>query len=401
MANERKLTLTVLAVDSAGSACSAAVWRDGTTLAHLFAPMEHGHAEALIPMVQEVMATAGLDYADVDLIAAGTGPGSYTGVRVGLAAAQAIASAAGKPLTGVSNFDAVFAACAPAIPSLVALETRRADLYVQLFNATGEIDSPPTIVTEDDLPALFDTAEPILVAGDAAPRAVELLRTAGRDARVHASARHADAAILARIAAKRWAAAPKPRPAQPIYLRPPDARTVAERDAAKDKIRRAPASLIVAGPAHGAVMAALQNRCFDERWSSDSVTALLSQPGVAGSLLIANDSQVPLGYGLLRCVADEAEILTFGIDPRFRRAGHGRRLLDDMIARARVAGARMVFLEVAEGNRAARALYELLGFKLIGRREGYYRSIRGIDAALTYRLDLPTSGGTAQLTELA
>ena len=70
MANERKLTLTVLAVDSAGSACSAAVWRDGTTLAHLFAPMEHGHAEALIPMVQEVMATAGLDYADVDLIAA-------------------------------------------------------------------------------------------------------------------------------------------------------------------------------------------------------------------------------------------------------------------------------------------------------------------------------------------
>jgi tRNA threonylcarbamoyladenosine biosynthesis protein TsaB len=399
MANGGSLALTVLALDSAGSACSAALLQGGTILARAFAPMEHSHAEALIPMVQKVMATAELDYGDLDLIAVGTGPGSYTGVRVGLAAAQAIASAAAKPITGVSNFDVLFAACTPEAPNLVALDTRRADLYVQLFKTTGEIDSPPAIVTEDAVPALFSPNETILVAGDAAPRAVELLRTAGRSARTHPSAHHADAAIIARIAAERWMAEARPRPVQPIYLRPPDARTVAERDAAKNQqTRRAPASLIVAGPTHGAVMAALQNRCFDERWSSDSVTALLAQPGVAGVLLIADDSQIPMGYGLLRCVADEAEILTFGIDPRYRRAGHGRRVLDDMIAQARAAGARMVFLEVAEGNGAARALYEASGFKTVGRREGYYRGPRGSEAGLTYRLDLAASSRSPNLS---
>ena len=76
---------SVLAVDAAGSACSAAVWRDGAIVARRFAEMEHGQAEALIPMVQAVMAEAGLGFESLDLIAASTGPGSYTGVRVGIA----------------------------------------------------------------------------------------------------------------------------------------------------------------------------------------------------------------------------------------------------------------------------------------------------------------------------
>ncbi len=379
------MTGTILALDSAGSACSAALWRDGRIAAHRFAEMEHGHAEALIPMVQAVMAEANLGYDALDLIAAGTGPGSYTGVRVGLAAARAIASAAAKPLSGVSNFDALVAACGPERPSLVALETRRADLYIQLFAADGTADSPPSIVTEDGLVALFDGTDHILVAGDAAPRAVALLTAAGRTAQAHPTAGHADARFIAKIAAQRWLRDGTTGGTEPIYLRPPDARTVAERAADK---RNLPTSLVVAGAVHGPVLAALQQRCFDERWSTEAMSALLTQPGVAATLLLAADSQIPIGYGMIRSVAGEAEILTFGIDPGYRRSGHGRRILADLIERAGKAGAETMFLEVAAANMAARKLYEAVGFAMVGRRVGYYRSPRGVDDGLTYRLNL-------------
>jgi len=377
MADGHDSPLKVLALDSAGSACSAALWHDGRIAAHRFAEMEHGHAEALIPMVQAVMGEAGMAYSDLDLIAAGTGPGSYTGVRVGLAAARAIASAAGKPLTGVSNFDAMLAACAPDVPQLVALDTRRADLYIQLFAPNGQAESPPTIIGEDRLADLFGAVEHVLIAGDAAPRAANLLTAAGRTAKVHASAHHADARCIARLAIERWQREGKTRTADPIYLRPPDARTVAERAAAK---RALATNLVAASAAHGPVLAALQQRCFDERC-------------VAGTLLVAADSQVPLGYGVMRSAAGEAEILTFGVDPSYRRAGHGRRILADMIGRARDAGAEMVFLEVAATNKAARTLYEAAGFAMVGRRPGYYRGPRGVDDGLTYRLDLRISAG--------
>ena len=385
MADDRHPRLRVLALDSAGSACSAALWRDGRIAAHRIAEMEHGHAEALIPMVQAVMADAHIGYDDLDLIAAGTGPGSYTGVRVGLASARAIASAAGKPLSGVSNFDAVVAACGDDRPSLVALETRRADLYIQLFTPIGDADSPPSIVTEDGLATLFDRRDHILVAGDAANRAVAILNAAGRTARAHPTAGHTDARFIAERAAERWQRDGTTGGTEPIYLRPPDARTVAERAADK---RNLATSLITAAAIHGPVLAALQHRCFDDHWSAEAMSTLLSQPGVAASLLLAADSQVPLGYGMVRSAAGEAEILSFGIDPTYRRSGHGRRVLTDLIERTRTAGAEMVFLEVAATNTAARKLYEALGFAMVGRRVGYYRGPRGVDDGLTYRLDL-------------
>lgn len=390
MSDDRNLPqnppVTVLALESAGSACSAAILRDGQVVAAHLAEMEHGQAEALIPMVQTIMAEAGIGYEDLDLIAAGTGPGSYTGVRVALAAARGLASASGKPLSGVSNFDAVYAAAAAEAPQMVALETRRADLYIQLFAKDGRADSPPSILAEQDLVDLFTPGETIVVAGDAAPRAVAVLRAGGRPARAASGPNYAQAAWIAHVAAIRWARERSLRPAEPVYLRAPDALTVAERAAAQKA--REPV-LSVASPIHGAVMAALQQKCFDEPWSTEAMATLLGQPGVVGTLLTDPASQVPLGYALMRSAAGEAEILTLGIDPQRRRAGLGRRLLADLIARARTAGAEALFLEVADGNRAARSLYYTAGFREVGRRSGYYRSPRGVEDGLTYRLDLP------------
>ncbi|MCH7931874.1 MAG: tRNA (adenosine(37)-N6)-threonylcarbamoyltransferase complex dimerization subunit type 1 TsaB, partial [Proteobacteria bacterium] len=94
--------MNVLALDTATAACSVALWSDGTVLAQRFATMARGHAEALMPMVEAVMAEAGLAFADLDLVATTVGPGTFTGLRVGLAAARGLALAGGLPIVGVT-----------------------------------------------------------------------------------------------------------------------------------------------------------------------------------------------------------------------------------------------------------------------------------------------------------
>src|SRR3970040_2106510 len=152
--------LSVLALDSAGGACAAALVSGGRVAARRWAEMDHGQAEALIPMVQAVMAEAGARYDTLALVAGTVGRGSHTGARVGrgaaLAAARALASAPEKPLSGVSSFDALRAALDRVTDDavLVALETRRSDIYVQVFEPDGRARSAPAIADTHALAAL-------------------------------------------------------------------------------------------------------------------------------------------------------------------------------------------------------------------------------------------------------
>jgi len=95
--------LKILALDSALSSCSAAVIEDGKILCELYENRMRGQAERLIPMCQEVCATAGLSFADLDALAVTCGPGTFTGVRIGLAAAKGLALALDIPLVGLPH----------------------------------------------------------------------------------------------------------------------------------------------------------------------------------------------------------------------------------------------------------------------------------------------------------
>src|SRR6266853_3397229 len=122
--------MKVLAFDSSAAACSAAVRDgDGGLLAHRFESLARGHAERLMPMLRAVMAEAGLAFAALDLIAVTTGPGSFTGIRVGLAAARGLALASGLPILGVTAFEALAQAVSPVeragLGLLVAIDSRR------------------------------------------------------------------------------------------------------------------------------------------------------------------------------------------------------------------------------------------------------------------------------------
>lgn len=120
-----------------------------------------------------------------------------------------------------------------------------------------------------------------------------------------------------------------------------------------------------------AALAALHAEAFAAPWDSAAFADLLAQPGVFA--VVESD-----GFILMRQVADEAEILTLAVRPAARRAGLGGRLVGQAAVRSAAAGATRLFLEVAEGNAAARALYARAGFSEVGRRRGYYSRPDGV-----------------------
>jgi tRNA threonylcarbamoyladenosine biosynthesis protein TsaB len=187
--------------------------------------MERGHAEALLPMIERVMAEGGRAYAELDLVAATVGPGAFTGIRVGLAAARGIALAAGKPCAGVTTLEALAAAGGDISGAVLAVvESRRADLFVQAFDESGAGVGTAESLPPEGLPEFAraaNLAPGFALAGDGAARASRALAEAGIVARICEGTGAPDPARIAAIAAARHGSAVSLAP-RPFYLRPPD-----------------------------------------------------------------------------------------------------------------------------------------------------------------------------------
>ncbi len=216
--------MRVLAIDTALEACAAAVLdtNAGALLARESLTMLRGHAEALMPLVSRVMERARLNFADLDRIAVTTGPGSFTGLRVGIAAARGLALAAGKPAVGLTTlaaYAAPFVAADDTLPVVAAIDARHDQVYLQVFGPGGR-----TLVA----PRLAPLREALRAAAGGAPRlagnAAEILAKAWPAGEKPPSAveqRGApDIDWVARLGA---AAQESPSPPKPLYLRAPDA----------------------------------------------------------------------------------------------------------------------------------------------------------------------------------
>ena len=138
-------------------------------------------------------------------------------------------------------------------------------------------------------------------------------------------------------------------------------------------------------PLHAEVAAEIHRACFIDAWTSDAICGLVGVPGTEGFLAVAGDD--PSGMILFRVAADEGEILTLAVLASARRSKIGSLLLQSALRVARGRGARSVYLEVAEDNKAAIALYDEAGFRTVGRRPDYYRTRCSSVAAKILRLD--------------
>lgn len=216
--------MRVLAIDTALEACSVALFdtAHAEAGAHETLPMERGHAEALMPLIARVLDRARTDIDSLDRIAVTTGPGSFTGLRVGISAARGIALAAGKPaigLTALAAYAAPFIAADDSLPVVVVIDARHDHVYLQVFGPGGRTIVAPRIAPLREALRISSTGAP-RITGNAAGK-LAALWPAGERAPTRVEQRGApDITWVARLGA---AATDLRTPPKPLYLRAPDA----------------------------------------------------------------------------------------------------------------------------------------------------------------------------------
>lgn len=222
-------SMTTLAFDTCFAQLSAAVRHrmpDGTWRVHgLARAMTAGHAEHLLPMIDTVMTEAGIRFPDIERIAVSIGPGTFTGVRTGIAAARALALAAGKPVVGMTSLSLMLhtALAQPderlaARPLAVAVDARRGEVYLQRFDRSGAATGEPQLLTlAAALPLL--SADTVIL-GSGGPVLQSLSETHGIQLVALLPDLQPDARVLAGLADTLSVM----DPVQPLYLRAPDAK---------------------------------------------------------------------------------------------------------------------------------------------------------------------------------
>jgi tRNA threonylcarbamoyl adenosine modification protein YeaZ/ribosomal-protein-alanine acetyltransferase len=339
-----------LGLDTSLGACSAALY-DSTAQRVLAADMqfmERGHAESLGPMVQRVFAQAGLKPKDIGRVIVTRGPGTFTGLRIGLAFAKGLALALNIPLLGI---DSLWATAAPQfgtskniIVSHRAGATRK--FYVGCFaGPSGSILHKDALLSADALQRLITELDQPLLIGSGLTEQPNTWPDA-------------------RLFVQQAASLPDdPLSGVPFYLREPDAKPMALQG------KTAP-SLRLARVADSDVLSGLHSRCFETAWTADMFR--VSCASASATILIAESRGEACGFIQAQTAVDEAEVMTLCVLPVLRRHGLAMLLVGGLLADLKVRGIKKLFLEVADGNAAALGLYRRVGFLEIGRRKGYY-----------------------------
>ena len=196
--------MIVLAIDTAASLCAACVYdTQAGERGRAVLDLGKGHAEHLMGVIQEALEASGTAYADLGAVAVSVGPGSFTGVRVGVATARGLALALRVPAIGVSTLEALAAEArgdAP-VPVLARIEAGRGQAYVAAFDGAGSASFGPAALATDEADAMIaDAGDRLVVTGATA-----------------------DIAVYARLAAAKLASGETDKP-KPLYLRDADAK---------------------------------------------------------------------------------------------------------------------------------------------------------------------------------
>lgn len=219
-----KAPMKILAMDTAAASCSVAIWQDNNVTHSILQEMTRGHASELLPMISNMLDEAGLSVKEMDALAVTVGPGAFTGLRIGLAAARGFGVASGLPVIGVTTLEALaFGVGKQDCPILCALDAKRADLYCQLFDGMGQACTPAqALLPENVVKILPDDCTKVVVCGDSFHRVKDLLKDRGVEA-VCSDVTLPEARYVVQIAAaKGLPDADQARPSA-FYIRPPDA----------------------------------------------------------------------------------------------------------------------------------------------------------------------------------
>lgn len=420
----------VLAFDTSTDmlACAVARWaplKSGGAALEVLASADHlcrrqANVE-LVGSVREVLTKAGCGIPDVDAVLVGRGPGSFTGVRIGVATAKGIACGAGLPLFGASALDAMaWSAWKNSIRGKLAVagDAMRGEVYpgIYLLDDEGAHRTFPTetVLKVDaaiaEWSARADHAE-LTLTGNGLKKYLTKFEEAGFSTFAPEEAWYPSGEGLLRSAAlaEHELGDGDPALVLPIYTRLSDAEeTERQRLGLKE-----PATVALTGVDDVLADIHLQFRPMSVNdlkgvsklealtyagtshtpWSEKSFYEELTRPD--RSWWLAHDRGTPVGFAGGRLAGAEFEIEEVVVDGQRRREGIASKLVERVAYDAQMLGAHTAVLEVAENNEAAQKLYEYLGFKKAGARPGYYAPNV---AALLMKADLPLTTQTVFAT---
>jgi len=213
--------MNILAIDTAAAFCSACVYdvQAAEEKGRAVLDLGKGHAEHVMDVIEEALGRARLSFKEMDAIAVSVGPGSFTGLRVGISAARGLALALKIPAIGVTTLEALAAEARAAFPdrSVLCALGRAEPVAMAQFDAAGHCLDGPRLTSVENLVRIAREGRPLLV-GDAAER---IAGEADEHFDIGSRAATSDILFYARVAASRPAADEKPKP---LYLRAPDAK---------------------------------------------------------------------------------------------------------------------------------------------------------------------------------
>jgi tRNA threonylcarbamoyladenosine biosynthesis protein TsaB len=348
--------MLILALDTSMAACSVCVYDTDKSLViganQQF--MDRGQAEALAPMVQDAMKMAGVGFADLNRIAVTTGPGTFTGVRIGLAMARGLGVALNIPIIGINSLAAIAAnETVKNIPIVIAVDARAGEIYFASYDQSGHEVTAPVVVALAEAHK-FMPSHSVRMLGTAAEM---LLQKLGNHPHLRSDA--GDLPIAKNFVRLAAGIPASDFPPEPLYLRAPDV-----------KPQAAKISFSNAGSTAANLLAEIHGESFATQWDEKAFRELLNSPG-SRAILISSQNN-PTGFALLRKAADEAEILTICTRPAVRQKGHAKLLMQHMESLLRKDGVKSLFIEVATSNHAGLALYRSCGFTQAGVRKNYY-----------------------------
>lgn len=392
--------MLILALDTTTRGGSLAIDIDGEVHAEPGDP-SRTHGERLPGEIVDLLARFGRTIDDVDLFAVVSGPGSFTGLRVGMATVQGLAMTTGKGAIGVPTLEAIASGwldrAGPHTGVIAAvMDGQRGDVYFAAFEADGAFtlgECTPIVPPRVGRPSTA-AAELARAAGE---RPLTIVRPGGMladDAAYTVAAPNATLTALAvplaeaavRLAARRQHEASIPHALRPMYVRAPDAELARERARAAATVR-VPATperggdfefsiTEASGPDDYAAVEALQAHAFTNAWGAQSIRWELENTDVARLYVMRAANGTMVAYCACWLLFDELHINSLAVEESWRRLGVARRLLLRVIRDAVGSGARAATLEVRRSNEPARALYGSLGFVVEAVRRDYYQDPR-------------------------
>lgn len=398
--------MLILALETATIPGSVALARDGEVIGEIELPRDRYISEALLPAVDDLLGHAGVGLKDLDILALAIGPGSFTGLRVGLATMKGLAIVLGVPIAPVSSLGAVAAAVSWRGGGVVraVIDAGRGDVFGGVFRAeAGRVET----IEEEKRIRWADFWTEVRSGEIIAGLVPESERARAKDRGAFVDPLHPSAGGVARRAFDRIArgiASPKAMDVVSIrYLKPSWAEEVLGERGAITGIVAGSAAAGVGGrgiaiegmrPEDLGSVLAIEESSFSNPWPMAHFKAELAAPHGASVPLVARNADGRLvGFLCGRIAAGEAEILDLAVEADRRRWGIGTRLLTAFLDKARAAGVSRVHLEVRASNTRAQLFYGRFGFQGAGRRPAYYR--RPTEDALLLALDMTKTVASA------